>query len=224
MRLGVQILSLVIFFVAALTSTAFADDIRVARDEVLIDDNNRCSIREAIINANDDAKTHDDCTAGNGPDTIILLSSERQPATYTLSDAPAAFDEDGDNGLPPITSEIIINGNNSIIERDDAVTCTPTGTSEPGELRIFHITTAGDLTLNQLTVQNGCANGILDANHGGGLFNDGMLMIVDSIINTNIAVGFGGGIFNSPTGMLTIESSTLSNNDARNASGGGFHN
>ncbi|MBI2339260.1 MAG: hypothetical protein HYU99_02675, partial [Deltaproteobacteria bacterium] len=34
--------------------------------------NSSCSLREAIINANNDAATYADCTAGSGDDTISI--------------------------------------------------------------------------------------------------------------------------------------------------------
>jgi len=98
-----------------------------------------CSLREAIVNANDDAQTYPDCPAGDGVDTITL-----DEPTYTLTDTFAYAD--GPNGLPSITSEIIIEGNGAVIERDSAA---------EERFRLFHISSAGNLTLNNTTVRGG---------------------------------------------------------------------
>ncbi|OAD20839.1 secreted protein, partial [Candidatus Thiomargarita nelsonii] len=63
-----------------------------------------CSLVDAITAANTDSATGG-CSAGNGADTIELESS----TTYTLTVVNNSTD--GENGLPSISSEIIINGN-----------------------------------------------------------------------------------------------------------------
>ena len=47
---------------------AHAATITVAAGEVAVSANDQCSLREALINANNDAATHADCTAGSGAD------------------------------------------------------------------------------------------------------------------------------------------------------------
>ena len=71
----------------------------------------QCSLREAIINANNEAATHADCLAGSGADTIVLQAS----TTYTLDVRDNT--EYGFNGLPAITSAITIEGNGATITR-----------------------------------------------------------------------------------------------------------
>lgn len=149
-----------------------------------------CSLIEAIVNANDDAQTHQDCPAGTGADTIELAAG----ATYTL----AAIDNatDGNNGLPSISGQITINGNRATIVRDN---------SAP-DFRIFHITAVGNLTLNNLTLANG---GITGMDGGGGSGVDGG--------GDGGSGGFGGGIYN--LGTLVINSSTFSGNQASGGNG-----
>src|SRR5690348_322158 len=58
--------------------------------DALVTDGN-CSIREAIINANNDAATWPDCAAGSGEDTIVL------PATtisLAIPNTPSDLDSD----------------------------------------------------------------------------------------------------------------------------------
>jgi hypothetical protein len=86
---------------------------------------------------------------GNGQaDTINLANG----GTYTLTTEDN--DTNGPNGLPLITSQITINGNGATIRRDPSYACpVDDGTSD---FRIFQVGTAGNLTLNDLTVSNGC--------------------------------------------------------------------
>ena len=59
------------------------------------------------------------------------------------------------------------------------------------------------------------------ANLGGAVWNDATATVVDSTITGNMAIRFGGGIFNSGYGLLTVTNSTVSTNLAD--SGGGIH-
>ena len=140
---------------------------------------------------------------GNGEaDTINLAAG----GTYTLTVA-----DNGDNGLPVITSEITINGNGATIARSSAV-----GTPN---FRIFRVAADGNLTLNDLTVENGFAS----LSNGGGISNDeGTLTITNSTLASNRADGSGGGIYNFD-GILTITNSILADNDAGD-NGGGIDN
>src|SRR5262249_45424184 len=56
----------------ALAQAGQAATITVNTTVAKIADDGKCSLVEAIINANNDAKTHADCDAGSGPDTIML--------------------------------------------------------------------------------------------------------------------------------------------------------
>ncbi len=184
----------------------------------------QCSLIEAIVNANNDAKTYADCPPGKGDDTISLQAD----IIYTLT--MVNNDTDGPNGLPSIASTISISGNRATIMRSKA-------DNTPG-FRIFHVGPKGDLTLNEVTIRNGKApgtNSIYGAAYGGGIYSDGLMIINNSIIsgnvayigggirnyhgsmvinncliNSNIAFDLAGGIANG--GAITINSSTISNN------------
>jgi hypothetical protein len=202
-----------------------AATITVAAGEVAILDNNICSLREAVINANLDTNNpglggHDDCAAGSGADTAVLAAG----STYTLMDAPAAFDADGKNGLPSITGQITIQGNSATIRRDPSVTCDLDFTTDTGEFRIFRIASTGNLTLNAVTVSNGCADGTGSNNNniGGGVLNSfGTVTIMSSTLSGNSAFNPGGGIYNT-SGTVTIVSSVVSGNSGNG--GGGIYN
>jgi len=188
---------------ATITVTTTAEDVS-ANDP-------GCSLREAIIAANrGTAKAG--CPAGDAgtPDTIVLQAG----ATYTLTqpDGLEIFRKDrgpwyGPNGLPPIASSIVIEGNGATIARSgganapffrffyvgaDPNSPNTLGYTSPG---------AGSLTLNHLSLRGGLAEGG-DSNGGGG------------------GAGMGGAIFNQ--GTLTLNAVTLSGNTAQggNAQGG----
>jgi hypothetical protein len=75
-------------------------------------------------------------TAGGG--TLNLSPG----CTYTLT-APAAFE----TGLPVITAPIRINGNSATITRSPAT-----------DFRFFRVAGQGNLTLDTLTLRNGCTD------------------------------------------------------------------
>ena len=170
-----------------------------------------CSLREAIANANaDDQSGSAECAAGSGADTIVLPAR----ATFTLADAARVG---GANGLPDIVSTITIQGNGSTITRDRGLTCNLNDNRTSEEFRIFFVDSGDDLTLEDLTVSNGCADGSLS--RGGGIYTRGTLTVRRSTLSGNQASD-GGGIYNDSNYPSSIESSTLSGNFASSWGGG----
>ena len=157
-----------------------------------------CTLRDAITAANTDTATGG-CVAGDGADTIEL------PARAVITLTEGDNWSDGPTGLPAITSEVIINGNGSTIERDEA--------DKAFEFRIFAVGADGVLTLKHLTVSNGSLS-----DWGGGILNLGSLTLTDSTVSGNLGDGYGGGIANA--GVLTMTDSTLSNNEGGDFGGG----
>ncbi|MEM6284522.1 MAG: right-handed parallel beta-helix repeat-containing protein, partial [Chloroflexota bacterium] len=155
-----------------------------------------CSLIEAIANANDDAQTHADCPAGNGADTITLSEN----VTLDGTDVFSAF---GASGLPALTSDMTIQGNNRTIERDS---------SAPA----FRLLTVGDgatVTVENLTVRNGLLTGGFD--NGGGIYNAGNLTVINTTLEDNRVEAIfpsGGGIYNRSNGTLTVIDSLIQNN------------
>jgi hypothetical protein len=180
----------------------------------------KCSLIEAIVNANRDRRTHLDCVAGSGLDTILLPANSPQ----TLNEQEL---------LPAITSRIVIEGHGSTIRRN---------TSTPSYLNFLNITAAGDLTLNETTISGATASGVaggyggINNNIGGiltlhgssiqdtdgraGLINSGTATLQDSSISGNglrrsgyvSRTEYGGGIYNY--GTLVLRNSTVSGNGA----------
>jgi hypothetical protein len=171
-----------------------------------------CSLVEAIDNANSDSDTSGgDCPAGAGPDTIELGTSE----VYTLTVVHNITD--GANGLPSITSEIVIEGNGSTIVRS-----TDGGTPE---FRILHNAASGILTLNDLTVKNGALTG----EGGGGIRNQGgVLTLHASTVRGNAVADIHGGGIDNQDGTVSLYDSIVENNASLNAAsssnGGGLAN
>lgn len=225
-------LTLLLGLSALLAAPAQAATIAVANGAVAISDNGVCSLIEAIENANDTTAglVHDDCAAGDpaGADTITLPTN----GVFTLTSA-MPFQEDG---LPYIYSEITVDGNGSIIERD------PFGAAL---FRMANVQT-GDLTLNDLTIRyfdideagaGAIMNfGVLTVNRvtfddneaegGGAISNHGEATITDSTFTSNsgevgIAAGVGGAIWNSDD--MTITGSYFEGNFASTLAGA-IHN
>lgn len=183
-----------------------ANNIVVDAGVVVIATDGDCSLREAIVNANDDAATHADCAAGGGPDTIILPAA----GTFTVPDVDNLTD--GENGLPSVTSVITIDGNGSIIERDPM---------DADTFRLFHVAPSGDLTLDATTLRYGVADDTTPGDNGGGIFSTYAALTVTngSVISGNQAEGEGGGVF-VYRGPLEIADSTITGNRADDLGGG----
>ena len=211
-RVSLALLLAALLAVAALSvgapSVAQAATITVDSTTNTVADDGLCTLREAITAANTDTAsgaTAGECPAGSGADTIELGVA----LTYTLDVVDNSTD--GDNGLPSITSEITINGNGSTIERIEGFFL---------EFRIFHVGASGDLSLNDVTITGGSWN-TDSADFGGGIVNQGVLIIADSTISFNVSAT-AGGIQNN--GTMTITDSTLSGNVATIDSGGAISN
>lgn len=157
--------------------------------EINVPNGNTPALIQAIIDAE-----------GNPDETTINLGG----GTYTLT-AINSSPNGRDVGLPAITTDVIINGNGSRIERSEAP-----GTPE-FRILIFEDDT-NTLTVNQLTIANGIANssgagGI--ANHG-----DGTVNIHNTVIENNLLTdSFGaGGLSNHTNGTMNIYDSIIQDN------------
>jgi CSLREA domain-containing protein len=208
-RFWLTVLSLIGAFLGGVGLPALANTITVTTTNDEFNTDGDCSLREAIVAANTDTAV-DNCAAGSGADTIVLQSGQ----TYTLSLDGTAGNEDtaAEDDLDVVAgSTITIQGNGATIERSGG--CSLNGTAATGEFRIFHVASGGNLTLDSVTVQNGCADGIGAHREGGAVRCDlGVVTIQASSLVSNRAV-FGGAILNF-YGTVTIADSVMANNNA----------
>ncbi len=172
-----------------------------------------CALIDAITAANTDTSTGG-CTAGSGPDTIVLPAGSIQMLTAVNNSTYGA------TGLPVVSSLLTIEGNGSTITR----------ASGAPAFRILTVNKKGDLTLKDSTITGGeTADAQTPHESGGGVANfAGVLTLQGSTITGNtalgadgVAIGAGGGGVLNYGGSLTIESSTITGNTALN--GGGMY-
>lgn len=160
----------------------------------------KCTLREAINNANTDSDTTEgDCVSGNGNDIIDLTALA---------------------GTINLSSQLLISDNiySLTIKGPGANVLALDGSG--GNFRILHISKV-TVRVEGLEITNGNPVGIM---FGGGIANSGNLTLIDSIVSKSSASS-GGGIYNSRIfglGTLIIINSTISENSARY--GGGIDN
>ncbi|MFH8800770.1 hypothetical protein ACH4F6_14405 [Streptomyces sp. NPDC017936] len=148
------------------------------------------------------AAIRDANSAGGG--TLTLAHK----CLYTLT-AP----DNGDNGLPVITSRITVHGSGSTVARS-------TWARTP-EFRIFSVSGPyAALTLTDLTVRDGRAPGRGD---GGGIRvgNGGALTLDRVDVVKNVATGGGGGIAGENS-EITVRNTLVGDNTAAGGNGGGL--
>jgi predicted outer membrane repeat protein len=189
------------------------------------DGDGRCSLVEAIVNANADAATFGDCVAGGGDDVVVMPKG-----VQTFSIAYANYN--GDTALPLITSAITITGNKTKFMRaNNAPPFRFAAVAPSGRLTLENvilsggsaanggaITNYGSLILNHATVSGSTASG-----NGGAIFNFGYAKIAGGTLSKNSAVHFGGGIYSrGGSTSVVLENSEISRNTA--GSGGGILN
>ncbi|HSJ54050.1 MAG TPA: PKD domain-containing protein [Anaerolineae bacterium] len=161
-----------------------------------------CTLGEAIRAANTD-KAVDGCNAGHGADRIIVPAG-----TYALTNVDNIVG--GNNGLPRITSAILLEGAGrelTIIQR------------EPGAppFRIFYIAAGGGLEATGITVRNGDAQG----GNGGGLYAAGSLTLSSSALSSNRAYQ-GGGVYVAAGVTAGIANTRIRANTSTGDGGGVF--
>ena len=206
----------------SLITTAQAANIIVNTPNANFTDDGKCSIDEAIYNANHDSMFYSDCASGSGADTLLLTNDvilQLPPPTNDL--------QFGYTGTPTITSPLIINGQGHKIYRDNTLTCNINGTHQAGEFRLLHQNPASNnptpLTLQNVSLENGCidddpnAPGLLNSRYGGAVMAIGPLYIKNVTFKNNQVILQGGAV--SSSDIKQIESSSFIANFA-NVNGG----
>jgi hypothetical protein len=153
--------------------------------------------------------------ANNNPDHTTIIMEEDCLINLTVVDNEMNFEEilyanSGVNGLPPISTPITIEGHGSTIQRLN---------SAP-EMRFFFITSTGELTLDNITLNNGLVQSAwYFYNNGGAIANKGVLNLVQSHVLESYAEYYGGGIYNMAGGTVYLDSSSISFNQAGDSGG-----
>ncbi|MBK8138144.1 MAG: ExeM/NucH family extracellular endonuclease [Chloroflexi bacterium] len=135
------------------------------------------------------------CANANGTADIISLNDQ----IITLTDAVSSG-----LGLPAISSTITIQS--GTITRASA-----------SNFRFFQVMPGQSLTLNRVTLTNGFGAGL--TSDGGAIYNDGTLTLISSVLSGNHGM-YGGAVFSSSTGTLSVTNSLISGNLADNTGGG----
>jgi hypothetical protein len=173
----------------------------------IVADGLRCTLAEAIVAANTNAGAGG-CPAGDdrsGGGDIIKLTADVTLALVDNVDAAGC-----PTGLPAVTSTIRIDGHHHTIARAGAALDRPW-------FRILD-STAGTLTLHEVTVSNGFLEGFPEPCDGAGI--NGTVALVNSTVSgNNIVNGNGGGI----NGVVTLTDSTVADNNTASGNGGGIN-
>lgn len=160
-----------------------------------------CTLRDAITAANANVPVGD-CPAGNEGAVVEL------PVASSIA---LTEPDNGSNALPLIERPVTILGHGSRIERDPGLAC-PVGP----EFRLFEVAGDGVLTLDDLSVSNGC----LSSGAGGGVFTSGGTVVLrKASIQGNETGSDGGGVAVEAGNLLAFDSTVRGNLSA--GSGGG---
>ncbi|MDR2012779.1 MAG: right-handed parallel beta-helix repeat-containing protein [Rhodanobacter sp.] len=203
------------------------------------------SLRDAITNAKaGDTIVFSGLPAGDTikPSSVLIVATGGTSASN-----PLTIDGSGVSGLSVSGNNAVrvfaVNaGVNAVFKNFTITQGKPLGATGSGG----GILNTGTLTLNNCTVSDSTANangggienngtltltnstlsGNTTAVAGGGIDNNGMLTVTNSTFNGNTITndypsnGYGGGIYNTDSGTLTVINSTLSNNIGHQAGGG----
>jgi len=143
------------------------------------------------------------------------------PGVTTLREAITQADADTANqyainfsveGTIDLTSPLPALDNNIDIEGPGASVLTVQRDQNAVGFSIFTVNSGETVNLSGVTITGGSNNGGLDANVGGGIFNDGILTVSDSTFAGNFAEFRGGGIFNQSGAKAIVSDSTFNNN------------
>ena len=185
-----------------------------------------CTLGDAILAAESNAQVGA-CISSGGVPTILLdadaLLTEADELHSTLTSSAFA-------GLPDITVEMTIRaGQATAILRSDTLSCDESGTDH---FRLLNVESGGRLTLDGVTLENGCAR------RGGAIHvTDGSLTLINSRFLENRAHGLinggnhaaGGAILLNTDGRLesatdcTFEGNVVVSHGNGNARGGALN-
>jgi len=189
-----------LFLTLGFLFTFFTSDKQLLAAEFNVGANDTVGLINSINSANSNSEA----------DTINLATG----STYTLTSINNVTYSN--NGLPVITSEIVINGYGSTIARNSTE-----------KFRILSVTSQGNLTINNLTIRDGYNTDSGSNYGGGGILNlEGSVTLnYSNILNNEAESNGGGGIWQGGNNSsLNIENSKISDNKVgTSGSGAGLH-
>ncbi len=192
-------------------SAAGAATINVTTTTDEFDSGSRCSLREAIWSANNDSTTlADGCQAGSSGRDQINVPAGRFNLTRFNPAPMGTTTEDGN-----LYGDLDVTAPATIVHT--GIRPANIHSSLGGE-RALHTMASGGVTLQGLTVSGGGAFSGSE-NRGGGILNEGSLVVRNSSIQDNNAV-FGGGVSTEGDSTATLINVTISGNDATEDGGG----
>jgi fibronectin-binding autotransporter adhesin len=204
--LGLGLTLTLVCLLAGSLPVAHAVDITVGTYLDGVADNGSCTLREAIIAANTDARV-DTCAAGGANDYINLKA-----ATYVLT-ATGISENAAQTGDLDIADALTIEGagpGNTIIDASGVISD-----------RVFDIRSgAGTVVISGVTIINGNVTG-----HGGGIYSyDADLTLINVQVISNAANGTGsdgqgGGVY-VRQGSLLLDGAHIISNTAGSSGGG----
>ena len=179
-------------------------------------DGSNCTLRQAIANAENDAQTNASCAAGTGDDTITFADS-LFGQTITLDGNELLIDPGAHIGTltiqGPGAAGLEVSGNDLS--------------------RVFHISFNAVQTANQVTIHGlKISHGAVANANGGGILNQGSLILDRDLVSGNTANGsstggttnqvttFGGGIDNTG-GALSVSFTQITGNSVSSTASGG---
>lgn len=177
---------MIAILILVLTGPLMAVDITVTESAVDNVVNGNCSLIEAFHSANTDAPV-DACTAGNGLDRIVL------PANSEFTLLQSENDTGGGTGLPVVTSDLHVEGHESLIRRDE----------NAPKFRLLWINSGADVVIEDLTLQRGSTvDEFGTRGSGGAIRNEGNLTLRRVQFYNNFAFGNGGAIITTNSAEL----------------------
>ena len=168
------------------------------------------SVPELIVSTLQDENDGD-----YGPGNLSLREAIAIAAEYPGDDA-IAFDVTLLDGTITLDSSLGTLGIDSNVEIDGPGAASLTIDGGGGSL-IFAIASDATATIRALTITRGFSD-----TYGGAVYCTGDLTIVDAVISNSDALNRGGGIYNAPTGIVTLDNVDLIGNESDY--GGGAYN
>lgn len=228
-----------------LSGTLQAANIDVNNNGDVIADDGNCTLREAIIAANDNTAsgaTPGECAAGDDSDDTINIPEMIITLALGPADDYSILDVVPDSGDLDITEDVTVVGSGAgttvidgagidrVLETFNTVSISgvtiQNGTSPDNIIGIggHGIANFGTLTLDEVIILDNAYDPLVGGDdNGGGIFNGGNLTVNDSTITGNQTDGNGGGIHNTIGASLVMTGSTVNGNHA-NDDGGGISN